>query len=135
MTLNYIFQSMDFSMYSINNPIIKIIKNRNEIKIYILLNSWVKKTKGIKRVISISKIKKINLIKKNWILKGMRDLEIGSNPHSKGEVFSRFLKSLVDIKIFKIRRSRAIRKNRPVMIIIKNIIYIKIINLNFLIGS
>lgn len=48
-----------------------------------------KKIKGIKRVISMSKIKKINLIKKNWILKGKWVEEIGSNPHSNGDIFSR----------------------------------------------
>lgn len=65
---------------------------------YILLNTWVRYTNGISRVISISKIRKIRLIKKNWILNGIRDLEIGSNPHSNGEIFSRFFSSLMDIK-------------------------------------
>lgn len=113
-------------MYSINRPKIKIIKNKNERIIYILLNILVRKTRGINKVISISKIRKIRLIKKNWILKGIRDLEIGSNPHSNGEIFSRFFISLIDIIVFRIRRSRAIRKNILIKIIIKNIIYIKI---------
>lgn len=43
---------------------------------------------GIKRVISISKIKKIIAIKKNCKEKGIRALVLGSNPHSKGEFFS-----------------------------------------------
>lgn len=47
------------------------------------------KIKGIKSVISISKIKKIKLIKKNWFLKGKWFKDIGSNPHSNGEVLSR----------------------------------------------
>lgn len=46
-------------------------------------------TKGINNVISISKIKKIIAIKKNCIEKGNRGDEDGSNPHSKGEFFSR----------------------------------------------
>lgn len=33
----------------------------------------------------------MRLIKKNWILKGIRELDIGSNPHSNEEFFSRFL--------------------------------------------
>jgi hypothetical protein len=39
--------------------------------------------------ISTSKIKKIIVIRKNRIEKGNREEFIGSNPHSKGEVFSR----------------------------------------------
>lgn len=41
------------------------------------------------RAISTSKIKKIIVIKKNRIEKGIRDEFKGSNPHSKGDVFSR----------------------------------------------
>lgn len=44
---------------------------------------------GSKSVISISKIKNINLIEKKWIENLFRGLENGSNPHSKGEFFSR----------------------------------------------
>jgi hypothetical protein len=43
---------------------------------------------GIKRIISVSKIKKIILIRKNWILNGKRLYKSGSNPHSKGDIFS-----------------------------------------------
>lgn len=52
-------------------------------------------------MISISKIKNIKLIKKNWILNGIRELEIGSNPHSNEEFFSRFFKVFFDKMIFK----------------------------------
>lgn len=41
------------------------------------------------KAISTSKIKKIIAIKKNRIEKGRREEFIGSNPHSKGDVFSR----------------------------------------------
>lgn len=41
------------------------------------------------KAISTSKIKKIIVIKKNRIEKGNREEFIGSNPHSKGDVFSR----------------------------------------------
>jgi len=37
----------------------------------------------------MSNTRKINLIIKKWILKGIWLLDIGSNPHSKGEDFSR----------------------------------------------
>lgn len=57
----------------------------------------------------------------------MRDLEIGSNPHSKGEAFSRFFKSLRDKMTLRINKNRAIRKNKHEIIIINNIIYIKIV--------
>jgi hypothetical protein len=39
--------------------------------------------------ISTSKIKKIIVIKKNRNEKGNREDDLGSNPHSKGEFFSR----------------------------------------------
>ena len=45
---------------------------------------------GIIRIISISKIKNINVIKKNWIENGRRGLDIGLNPHSNGVIFFRF---------------------------------------------
>lgn len=41
------------------------------------------------RAISTSKIRKIIVIKKNRIEKGIREEFIGSNPHSNGDVFSR----------------------------------------------
>lgn len=41
--------------------------------------------------ISTSKIKKIIVIKKNFKENGNREDDIGSNPHSKGELFSRSL--------------------------------------------
>jgi hypothetical protein len=50
------------------------------------------------KAISTSKIKKIIVIKKNRIEKGSRDEFIGSNPHSKGEVFSRSVNDFFDNK-------------------------------------
>lgn len=44
---------------------------------------------GNNKTISTSKIKKIIVIKKNRKEKGRRDELFGSNPHSKGEFFSR----------------------------------------------
>lgn len=46
----------------------------------------------------MSKIKNINLIKKKWILKGIREFEMGSNPHSKDEFFSRWLYNFLNIR-------------------------------------
>jgi hypothetical protein len=50
--------------------------------------------KGIKRTISMSKIKKITASKKKRKEKGTRAELLGSNPHSKGEAFSRSNKEL-----------------------------------------
>lgn len=74
-------------------------------------------------VISISKIKKISLIIKNWILNGIRFKDKGSNPHSKGEIFSRSWKVF-----FEIIKFNKINKNEIKILnlsrIIKEIIYI-----------
>lgn len=50
-------------------------------------------TIGSSSAISTSKIKKITAIKKNRSEKGSRDDLLGSNPHSKGDDFSR---SIID---------------------------------------
>lgn len=44
---------------------------------------------GNKRAISTSKIRKITAIRKNRKEKGSREELLGSNPHSKGDLFSR----------------------------------------------
>ena len=51
---------------------------------------------GNKSTISTSKIKKIIARRKNRKEKGSRADLIGSNPHSKGEFFSRSLKARLD---------------------------------------
>ena len=43
---------------------------------------------GKTKIISISKIKKINVILKNRMEKGTRPVENNSNPHSKDDIFS-----------------------------------------------
>jgi hypothetical protein len=48
---------------------------------------------GKSKAISTSKIKKITAIKKNRRENGSRDELLGSNPHSKGDLFSR---SIID---------------------------------------
>lgn len=48
------------------------------------------------KAISTSKIKKITVIKKKCKEKGIRAEDLGSNPHSKGEHFSRSIKDFLD---------------------------------------
>lgn len=50
---------------------------------------FIEKIIGNIKAISTSKIKKIIAIKKNRKEKGIRDEFKGSNPHSKGDIFSR----------------------------------------------
>lgn len=54
-----------------------------------ILDNWIIEAKGNNKVISTSKIKKITAIRKNRREKGSRADPLGSNPHSKGEFFSR----------------------------------------------
>lgn len=71
--------------------------------------------------ISISKIKNIKLIKKNWILNGIRAVEIGSNPHSNDEFFSRCLRNFLNnnklIRIINKDKSIKVIKNNDKLII------------------
>lgn len=91
----------------------------NELKVVI------KKIIGINIVISISKIKKISLIIKKWILNGGWEWDIGSNPHSNGDIFSRSWKVFFDIKKLinnKIRGNKSMiidRINKYIIIYIK----------------
>lgn len=48
------------------------------------------------KAISTSKIKKIMVIKKNRRENGNRDEDLGSNPHSKGDLFSRSANDFLD---------------------------------------
>jgi hypothetical protein len=56
------------------------------------------KVKGRRRAISTSKMRKITAIRKNRSEKGKRDELLGSNPHSKGDLFSRSEVSFLDSK-------------------------------------
>lgn len=80
---------MVWSIYSTINPAIRIIMKIILDQIIIILNFLYIKIRGINNVISTSKIRKISPTRKNWILTGMRLIEIGSNPHSNGVSFSR----------------------------------------------
>lgn len=58
------------------------------------------------KVISTSKIKKIIVIKKNRIEKGIRLNFFGLNPHSNGDIFSKFnlifFEIVIEINIIKL---------------------------------
>ena len=71
---------------------IKIINNTINVSfVDIMILYFIKGIIGIIRIISISKIKNIRVIIKNWIENGSRGLVIGLNPHSNGVIFLRFL--------------------------------------------
>lgn len=55
------------------------------------------KIKGINKVISTSKIRKITAIKKKCNEKGNRDDLLGSKPHSNGDAFSRSINLFLEI--------------------------------------
>lgn len=59
------------------------------IKNLVVFVNFIVTTKGKRRVISTSKIKKITAIRKNWRENGIRADDLGSNPHSNGDLFSR----------------------------------------------
>lgn len=69
----------------------------------------------------MSKIKKIIVIRKNRIENGIRLKNIGLNPHSKGDIFSKFNFIFIDknIEIFIINIE--INKNIKLIVIIKYI--------------
>ena len=52
---------------------------------------------GMRRIISISKTRKITARRKKRIEKGIRAVFFGSNPHSNGEDFSRSIEERVEI--------------------------------------
>ena len=104
------------------------------------ISKWLKKLvilivkiKGRIKVISTSKIKKITAIKKKWRENGKRAGFLGSNPHSKGLLFSRSENVFFLIKFKIITNKLAIKM---IIILINKIIliiYTRI--LDFLIGS
>lgn len=87
---------MDLSTYSKYRPRIKMVTKIEDRVITWILNRYISKITGMRRVISISKIKKIIVMRKNWILNGRRLKDRGSNPHSKGEDFSNLLLDFFD---------------------------------------
>jgi hypothetical protein len=80
--------------------------------------------KGRRRAISTSKIRKITAIRKNRREKGRREELFGSNPHSKGDLFSRSIIDFLDNKDAKIMTMEVIMiKTRPIVEIIKIICF------------
>lgn len=76
--------------------------------------------------ISTSKIKKIIVIRKNRIEKGIREEFIGSNPHSKGDIFSRSEIDFFESKVARYITTIAITKIINLMKYKVIIIYTKI---------
>lgn len=77
------------------------------------------------KAISTSKIKKIIVIKKKCKEKGIRAEDLGSNPHSNGEFFSRSIKDFFDKIIDNIIIILEIKIINIEIINIKMITYIK----------
>lgn len=86
---------------------------------------------GRRRVISISKIKNINLTEKKWIENLIRGFEKGSNPHSKGEDFSRSRALWILIKGIIMRTILKIVKINKIKVRVMKII----LSWDFLVGS
>lgn len=106
-------------MIKINKKIILVV---NQI---FKLENLIVKIIGSKRVISTSKIKKIIVIKKNRKENGIRELFIGLNPHSNGDIFSKFSLNFFEITVVIFMVIKEILKIRIKGVIIKIIIYIK----------
>lgn len=64
-------------------------------------------------VISTSKIRKITAIKKKRRENGVRAVDLGSNPHSNGEAFSRSKIDFFEIKKFSIIKIILIIRDKP----------------------
>lgn len=75
-------------------------------------------------IISISKIRNIRVIKKNWIENGNRGLVIGLNPHSNGVIFFRFFWVILVNTMFIVIIKIGIMMNTMLMIMMLIIIYI-----------
>ena len=97
LVFSYWAQSRDPSFHSWNKPTTRIIIKKKTLRASIneKLN-LIEAKAGRRRTISTSKIRKIIASKKKRKEKGSRADLIGSNPHSKGELFSRSLKARLD---------------------------------------
>lgn len=88
---------------------------------------------GSNSAISTSKIMKITAIKKNRDEKGSRAEFFGSNPHSKGDLFSRSSLFFFEIKVA--RYITAVDSTIVIVVIVMVIIITYLVFTNFLIGS
>lgn len=80
---------------------------------FIVFDTLVKIPSGNNKATSISKIRKIKVVKKNRIEKGLRAFLKGEKPHSKGVIFSRSLLDFSDNKI--VRRMMIIDINKAII--------------------
>lgn len=120
--------------HSWKRPIKRIKKNKILESIqFIKLEVFIIEIIGKIKVISTSKIKKIIVIKKNRMEKGIREELKGSKPHSKGEIFSRSKSVFLETKTEIFITTWLIIKIKVISIINNRIIYTKYLDL--LIGS
>ena len=86
----YFLQSREPSFHSWSSPKIRIIRNPKNGKVNNTLAEEGRiRGEGRRRTISISKTKNRTANRKNRREKGSRAEDLGSNPHSNGEDFSR----------------------------------------------
>lgn len=85
----WIYQFREPSRHSCKRPIIRIIRNNEVLIIDILVFKIIVIGRGINRIISISKTRKITASRKNRRENGIRAEDFGSKPHSNGVDFSR----------------------------------------------
>jgi hypothetical protein len=78
------------------------------VKYIIILLNFIEIISGNNKVISTSKIKKMIAMRKKCIEKGNRAVDFGSNPHSKGEFFSRSANDFFEVIFNTTIRARAI---------------------------
>lgn len=88
---------------------------------------------GNNKAISTSKIKKITAIRKNRKEKGSRDEDLGSNPHSNGDAFSRSIILFFDRREARIITAVTIKNANIIKVNKTRIIYSKFLDL--LVGS
>lgn len=95
------------------------MRNREDLIIEeIIFLLKIERGSGRRRAISISNTRKITARRKNRIEKGRRALFLGSNPHSKGEDFSRSINEREEINIVILKMAKGI----IILKIIENII-------------
>lgn len=126
-------QSRDPSRHSWISPTTKIItKNKTPKRATYLYPSTATKGNGNSSAISTSKIKKITANKKNRTEKGTREEDLGSNPHSKGDPFSRSKKVRFANNHAVKQTARDKKKQKKTLVITKNIVTSRINILYFI---
>lgn len=110
--------------HSCRRPKIKIIQMNADARVSVIgLREYIRIPKGRRSAISTSNTRKIIVIRKNRKENGLRDLLTGSNPHSKGESFSRsisdfFLRiKISNVIITAIIKVRELRKKIELIVV------------------